>query len=396
MREQKMLKKYVKKAMGCAVVVPLVIGTASAADLKIGLLVTVSGSAAANGEQARDGFLLGVEKLGGKLGGVDTEIVIVDDEGKPDLAASKATELVTTGKVDIVVGPIFSSVFTAIAKPVTDAGAFIISPNAGPSIFAGKDCNPNIFVASYQNDQPHEVLGAYAQKLGYKRVFVLTANYQAGKDAIAGFKHSFRGDVLGEIYVPLGQLDFASELAQIALEQPDAVYTFMPGGMGVNLVKQFAQAGLSSIPFLSAFTVDEGTLPAQQDAALGMKVGTTWAPNFDLPASKEFVAAFEKKYNYIPATYAMQGYDVASIIDAAVRQAGGDVSDRDKLRAAIESAKFDSLRGNFRFGKNHYPIQDFYLAEAVKRADGKYQTSIVEKIFSEYEDNYASKCVMKK
>ncbi|MCE7026652.1 ABC transporter substrate-binding protein [Jiella avicenniae] len=367
----------------------------SGEKLKVGLMLTLSGPAAVLGEQARDGFMLAVEDMGGKLGGLDTEVMTVDDELKPDVAANKARELVERDDADFVVGPIFSNIFQAIAKPVTDGGAFVISPNAGTSNFAGAECNENLFVASYQNDQVHEVLGKYAQDEGYGRVFLMAPNYQAGKDALAGFKHSYEGEVVGELYTPLGQLDFSGELAQIAAMQPDAVYTFMPGGMGVNLVKQYRQAGLDTIPFLSAFTVDETTLPAQKDAAVGFFGGANWAPDMDNEKSKAFVAAYEKKYGSVPGTYAMQAYDAAQMIDAAVKSAGGKLGDKDAIRKGLEAADFTSLRGDFKIGPNHYPIQDFYLVKVAKRDDGKYQTEIEKKIFDDYADNYAKDCKMK-
>ena len=371
-------------------------GGAHAADgkLKIGLMFTLSGPAAVLGEQGRDGFLLAVDTMNKKLGGLDTELVVIDDEQKPDVAANKARELVESDKVDFVVGPIFSNILQAIAKPVTDSGAFLISPNAGTSNFAGADCNKNLFVSSYQNDQVHEVLGKVAQDKGYKRMFLLAPNYQAGKDSLAGFKHSYKGEVVGEIFTQLGQLDFSAELAQIAAAQPDAVFAFEPGGMGVNLVKQYRQAGLESIPFLSAFTVDETTLPGQKDAAVGFFGGANWAPDMDNAESKAFVAAYEAKYGKVPGTYAMQAYDAAQMIDAAVKSVDGKLDDTDGIRAGLKAADFKSLRGNFKIGNNHYPIQDFYLVKAAKRDDGKYQTEIVEKVFSDFQDNYASACKM--
>lgn len=360
--------------------------------IKIGLVYTLSGPSAVLGEQSRDAFLLAAEKLGNKFGGLDAEIIIVDDELKPDVAVNKVKELVEREKVDFVVGPIFSNVLNAIVKPVTTGGAFLVSTNAGTSNLAGPECNANLFVTSYQNDQMHEVLGKYAENQGFKRVFLLAPNYQAGKDALAGFKHSYKGEATNEIYTQLGQLDFSAELAQIAADQPDAVYAFMPGGMGVNLVKQYRQAGLENIPFLSAFTVDETTLPAQQDAALGFFGGANWAQNLDNPQSRAFVESFEAKYNAVPALYAIQAYDAALMIDAAVRSLDGKIDDKDKLREALKTVDFGSLRGKFRFGHNHYPIQDFYLVKAVKRADGKFATEIVEKIFEDYQDNYAAQC----
>ncbi|MHA6326381.1 ABC transporter substrate-binding protein [Roseivivax sp. CAU 1753] len=368
---------------------------ASASDdvLKIGLVYTLSGPAAALGEQAKNGFMLYAEQ-NQMLGGMKTEIIVVDDEQRPDLASDRARELVARDAVDFVVGPIFSNILIAIHRPVTESGTVLISTNAGTSNFAGAECHPNFFVTSYQNDQNHEVMGAYAQSQGYQNVFLMAPNYQAGKDSLAGFKNSYTGGVAGEVFTELGQLDFSSELAQIAAFQPDALFTFMPGGMGVNLVKQYNQAGLSRIPFLSAFTVDETTLPATQDAAVGLMGGANWAPDLDNAANQAFVSAYIEKYGAVPGTYAMQAYDAAQLIDSAVAELGGDLTDRAALRAAIAKADFDSPRGDFSFGVNQYPVQDFYLVEAVKRDDGFFGTSIREKIFDDYVDNYAADCTM--
>ena len=241
--------------------------------VKVGLVVTLSGPAAVLGGQVRDGFNLAVKTLGGKLGGLDAEVIVADDEQKPDIAVTKVKGLLDRDHVDFVVGPIFTNVLQAIYKPVTESSAFLISPNAGTSNFAGKACNANFFVTSYQNVQVHDVLGKYAQDKGYKSALLMAPNYQAGKDALAGFRRYFKGEVLDELYTPLGQLDFSAELAKIAAARPEAFFTFMPGGMGVNLVKQYRQAGLGDIPFLSAFTTDEATLPAQKDAAVGFLGG---------------------------------------------------------------------------------------------------------------------------
>ena len=387
-----------KTRAGAAIALAMMVGatTAQAQDkLKIGIIVTLSGPSAVLGGQVRDGFNLAVKSLGGKLGGIDTEVVVVDDELKPDVAVTKVKGLIERDGVNFVVGPIFSNVLQAIHKPVTDSNAFLISPNAGTSNFAGKQCHPNFFVTSYQNDQNHEVLGKYAQDKGLKRVFLMAPNYQAGKDSLAGFKRHFKGEVLEEAYTPLGQLDFSAELAKIASAKPDAFFTFMPGGMGVNLVKQYRQAGLGNIPFLSAFTTDESTLPAQKDDAVGFLAGSNWAPNTNTPENKAFVAAYEAAYNAVPGTYAMQAYDTALLIDSALRITGGKTDNRDALRKALEKADFKSLRGKFKFGTNHYPIQDFFLVRVAKRADGKYQTEIAEPVFKDFTDVYAAECAMK-
>ncbi len=362
--------------------------------LKIGVIVTLSGPAAALGQQVRDGFTLAIKDLGGKMAGRDVEVVTADDELKPDSAVSKVKGLLERDKVDFVVGPIFSNILQAIHKPVTDNKTFLISPNAGPSSYAGKNCSPFFYVTSYQNDQVHEILGKVAQDRGYKRVYVMVPNYQAGKDSAAGFKLDYKGEIVEESYVPLGTLDFQVELSKIASLKPDAVFTFMPGGMGVSLVKQFRQAGLADrIPVLSAFTVDESTLPAQQDAAVGMFGGADWAPDLDNPQSRKFVAAYEAAYNSVPGTYAMQGYDAAMLIDSAVKAVKGDLSNKEAVSAALKKADFTSLRGGFKFNVNGYPIQDFYLTKVAKRADGKFQTEIVQKVFENYGDRYAKDCV---
>src|SRR2546429_293198 len=368
-------------------------GTQAQEKLKIGIIATLSGPPAVLGQQLRNGFNLAVKTLDGKLGGREVEVIVVDDELKPDLAVTKVKALVGRDKVEFVVGPIFSNVLAAIMKPVTDGGAILISPNAGTSNFAGKECNANFFVTSYQNDQNHEVLGKYAQDKGIKKAFIMAPNYQAGKDSLAGFKRYFKGEVLDEVYVPLNQLDYSAELSRIAAAAPEAIFVFLPGGMGVNFVKQFRQAGLADkITFLSAFTVDESTLPAQQDAALGFFGGATWAPNLDNPQNKEFVAAYEKEYNAVPGSYAFQAYDAAVLIDSALKATGGKTDNKDALRAALMKADFKSLRGGFKFNTNHYPIQDFYLVKVAKRSDGKYQTEIVQKVFENYSDPHVKDC----
>ena len=361
--------------------------------IKIGVVVTLSGPAAVLGQQARDGFALAIKNLEGKMGGKDVEVTVVDDELKPDAAVTKVKGLLERDKVDFVVGPIFSNILLAIHKPIIDNKTFLISPNAGPSSYAGKECSPLFYVTSYQNDQVHEILGKVAQERGYKRVYLLVPNYQAGRDSVAGFKLDYKGEIVEESYVPLGTLDFQPELTKIASLKPDAVFTFMPGGMGVNLVKQYRQAGLAdTIPVLSAFTVDESTLPAQQDAALGMFGGADWAPNLDNPQNRKFVSSYEATYHSVPATYAMQAYDTAMLIDSAVKAVNGNLSNKDAVSAALRRADFTSLRGSFKFNTNGYPIQDFYLTKVAKRPDGKFQTEIVQKVFENYGDRYAKDC----
>jgi branched-chain amino acid transport system substrate-binding protein len=390
------MNRFTSILIGAAALAAMTSAAVAQEKLKIGVVATLSGPPAVLGQQLRNGFQLAVKNLGNKLGGREVEVIVADDELKPDVAVSKVKALVERDKVDFVVGPVFSNILQAIMKPATDGGAILISPNAGTSNFAGKECNPNFFVTSYQNDQVHEVLGKHAQDSGIKKVFLMAPNYQAGKDSLAGFKRYYEGEILDEVYVPLNQLDYSAELSRIAAAKPDAIFVFLPGGMGVNFVKQFRQAGLAdSIKFLSAFTVDESTLPAQQDAAIGFFGGANWAPNLDNEQNKKFVADYEKEYNAVPGSYAFQAYDAALLIDGALKQTKGDTSNREALRAALKKADFTSLRGDFKFANNNYPIQNFYLVKVAKRPDGKFQTEIVQKVFENYTDQHAKDCSMK-
>ena len=380
--------------LAAAAALAFAVGAATAQDkIRIGLIYTLSGPPSVLGQQSKNAFELAVKDLGGKMGGKDVELFVIDDTLKPDVAIQKVQELLEHDKVDIVVGPIFSNILQAIHKPVMDSGKILISTNAGASSFAGALCNPRFFVTSYQNDQIYAALGKVANDKGYKRVYAMVPNYQAGKDALAGFKSTYKGTIVEESLVPLNNLDFSSDMTKIGAAKPDALFTFMPGGLGIALIKQVNQAGLKGkFPIISAFTADEATLPALGEAADGIFGALTWAPTVDSPQNKKFVAAYEAAYNAIPASYAMQAYDAAMLIDSAVRAVKGNVSDSKALSAALKKADFKSLRGAFKFNVNGYPIEDFYLTKVVKRADGKYQTSIVEKVLANDADPYAKDC----
>jgi len=368
---------------------------AQAEALKIGFLTTLSGTMAVIGQHARDGFLLAVKQHGGRLGGLEAKVTVEDDALKPELALTKTRQFLERDKVDFVVGMIASNILQAVFPPVTKSGTFLIGVNAGTSMFAGEQCSPFFFSTSWENNQVPEAMGKYAQEKGYQRIVTLVPNFQGGRDATAGFKHHFKGKVLDEIYVPLGNLDFAAELVRIASLKPDAILVFMPGGMGVSLVRQFAQAGLAgSIPFLSAWTVDETTLPAARDTAVGLYGTSHWAPDLANEVNAAFVKAFEAEYGYVPSNFAAQAYDAALLIDSAVAAVGSNLSDKEALRKALSAARFASTRGDFRYNTNHFPIQDFYLVQAVRREDGKYATTVKQKIFDDYADRQAEKCRM--
>lgn len=388
--------KYHLRNTIAAMVLGSTLGSAAwAEDLKIGMVVTLSGPPAALGQQIVDGFQLALDQKDGMLGGQKVDLIVEDDELKPDVALLKATSLVERDEVDFVVGTVFSNMLQAIFKPIVQSETFLISPNAGPSTFAGRNCSPYFFATSYQNNQNAEISGMIANEEGFENVFTMVPNYQAGRDNIEGFKQTFEGTVTDEVFTPLGHQDFSAELARISTSDADAVFTFMPGGMGVRLVNQFANAGLSdNMKFMSVFTTDETTLPGQKDAAVGLLAAGSWAPDMQNDANQTFVTAFEAKYGYIPGSYAMQAYDTANLIDSAIAKTGGDLSDKDAVRAAIKEADFTSLRGDFSFNNNHYPVQDFHMLKVVKRDDGKFHTSFVRTVAEDYADSFSQDCKM--
>lgn len=358
------MKKSLKGlAFGLAAGAALCAGAVQAADLKIGMITTLSGGGSGLGIDVRDGFMLAL-KQSGETG---VEVLIEDDAQKPDIAKQIADKFIQRDKVDILTGIIWSNLAMAVVPAAVKQGVFYISPNAGPSALAGKACDPNYFNVAWQNDNLHEAMGGYVQDNGYKKPFILAPNYPAGKDALTGFKRFYTGAVAGEIYTKLGQTDYAAEIAQIREADPDSVFFFLPGGMGIAFVKQYAQSGLTVPLFGPAFSFDQGILGAVGDAALGVKNTSQWSKDLDNAANKAFVEAFQATYGRLPSLYASQGYDAANLILAAWKQAG--IADKDAFRKALEAADFASVRGSFKFDATHHPIQDIYVREVVKEGD---------------------------
>ncbi len=365
----------------------------AAEPTRIGMITTLSGGGSSLGIDVRDGFQLAIKD--GKLGGHPVSLIVEDDARKPDKAKEIADRMVERDKVDIMTGIIWSNLAIAVVPKVTKEGVFYISPNAGPSLLAGKGCNENYFNVAWQNDNLHEAVGQYVKDQGYKKVYILAPNYPAGKDALNGFKRFYQGALAGEVYTKLGQKDYAAEIAALRSAEPDAVFFFLPGGMGISFLKQYAQAGLrDSIPiFGPAFSFDQGILQAVGDAALGVINSSQWNKDLDNPANKEFVAAFQAAYGRLPSLYASQGYDAARLIGSALAAVDGDLSNQDGFRAALLAAKFESVRGSFRFGPNHHPIQDIYVRQVVKEGD-VYTNKILSKVFTDHADAYAGECRM--
>lgn len=383
----------IRSVSGALLIAALTWGGAASAQFKVGFMATLSGPAAALGQDMYDGFMLGLEHSGGKFGGVEVEVIREDDQLKPDLAVQTVNRFIERDQVDVVAGVTFSNVMMAIAKPLADSNTIFMGTNAGPAPLAGERCAPNFFFVSYQNDQQAEGVGKYATDKGFKNVYLMAPNYQAGKDAVGGFKRYYKGQVAGEVYTRVNQPDYSAEIAQLQAANPDAVYVFYPGGMGINFIKQFRQAGLlGKIPLMSVSSFDGSTLPALKETALGAISGSFWGADFDNAVNKKFVTAFEAKYGRIPSQYAAQSYDGAMLLNSAIKKIGGQYKDKNALMAALRAAEFDSVRGDFKFNKNGFPIHDMYVFEVAPDAKGRVSHKTLKKTLPAHPDSYVGQC----
>ncbi|MDJ0638393.1 MAG: ABC transporter substrate-binding protein [Paracoccaceae bacterium] len=370
-----------------AVATSALCATAAAAEVKIGMITTLSGGGAGLGIDVRDGFMLAMEQSGRD----DITVVIEDDQRKPDIAVQLSDKMIQSERVDIMTGIIWSNLAMAVVPAATAQGVFYLSPNAGPSALAGKGCHPNYFNVAWQNDNLHEAAGSYAKGAGYTNSFILAPNYPAGVDALTGYKRFYGGDLAGEVFTKLGQTDYAAEIAQIRASGADSVFFFLPGGMGISFLKQYADSGIDLPVVGPAFSFDQGILQAVGGAALGVVNTSQWNKDIDNPTNAAFVETFEAKYGRLPSLYASQGFDTANLILSALETA--DPSDADAFRDALRAANFDSTRGDFAFGPNHHPIQTIYAREVIQEGD-IFTNKIIGTALENHADAYAAECKM--
>ena len=374
------------KTLATAVAMTVATSVATYAEpVKVGMITTLSGGGAGLGIDVRDGFMLAVKQSGNK----DIDVIVEDDQRKPDIAVQLADKMIQSEKVDILTGIIWSNLAIAVVPSATAQGKFYLSPNAGPSLLAGKACHENYFNVSWQNDNLPEAAGAYANEIGYKNTFLMAPNYPAGKDMVSGYKRFYKGDVNSEVYTQLGQKDYAAEIAQIRASGADSVFFFLPGGMGIAFMKQYAASGVDVPLFGPAFSFDQGILQAVGDAALGIKNTSQWNKDIDNATNKAFVEGFQAEYGRLPSLYASQGYDTANLILSAMGKA--DVKDADAFRAALKEADFSSVRGKFSFSSNQHPVQDLYVREVVKEGD-VLTNKLVAKTMSDHSNAYTGDC----
>ena len=380
------------------VALALVLGSALAAhaeDIKVGIALDISGPFSALGAEARDGFDLAIDKLGGQLGGQPAEFLKTDFGGSPEQANQLVARYLQREKITFFTGPIGSNAALAVGPALFAAKVPYLSSNPGPSAYAGEKCSPWFF-AQYQNDTYDEAAGKVANEKGYRNVVLIAPNYPAGKDHLNGFKRLYSGAVKDEIYTRLGQTDYAAEIAQIRSAQPDAVFFFLPGGMGINFVKQFVGGGLKDIPLIApGFSADEDVIQAVGEPMLGVLNTAHWTHDLDIPANVEFVAAFRNKYDgRYPSVYAAMAYDSLMAMDAAVRDVAGKVEDREALLQALRKPSFKSVRGDFKYGVNNFPVQNYYLREVGKDAQGRLTNKLIGTTLEQHQDAYVGACKM--
>ncbi len=385
---------------GAAVLLALTLSSlpAQAADLlRIGFLTTLSGPGGALGADARDGFQLAVTHGGGKLGGLPVSVDVVDDQQNPQSGRQAVERFIKRDKVNVITGVVFSNVLLPVLPEILKDDTIYISTNTGPRDYAGDKCHPNFFAVAWQNEDIPAAMGKFATDKGYKRIALIAPNYPGGRESLEGFKRLYKGQLAEEIYTKLGQLDFAAELATIRIAKPDAVFFFLPGGMGVNFIKQFEGAGLNRQMALLApgFSADEDTIKAVGESMVGLFNASQWSADLDNAPNRRFVADFIKTHGRVPTLYAAQAYDAGLLIDSAVRKVGGRTDDAAAFRAALKAADFKSIRGSFRFNNNQYPIQNLYLREVYKDTTGKITNRLAGTLMTAHADPFAGQCPMK-
>ena len=367
------------------------------AQVKIGFIAPLSGPAGAIGQDQLDGFNLAMERLQGRFGGQVVSVYKEDDQLKPEVGVQAVRKLIEKDKVDALVGLGYTNVLMAMLPHITQSGLVAIATNSGPQALSGAGCKANLFSVTWQNDGPSEAMGAYVQSKGYSKVYLMAPNYQAGKEMLAGFKRNYKGKVADEIYAPLNQTDYSAEIAQLQATDKDALFVFLPGGMGINFIKQMKQSGLlDKLPVMSVFTVDGTTLPALRSQAEGVVAGAMWDASLESKYSREFEQAFQARYKRVASMYAAAGFDAANLLNAAITKLGGKVSDKTALAAAVKTvgAEFQSVRGPFRFNNNNMPVQDYHAFQVVK-AGSEVSMKQIATPLKAHQDPYSAQCLLK-
>ena len=386
------------KAVGAALALVVATAAAGAQELRIGYMVTLSGGAAIIGQHSANGFRLGLEHEGWKQDGdklaglIRTRVFFADDQLKVETALREVDRFIKQHKVHVVAGLQWSNILMATVPVITEAKIPALGTVAGASPLSGAQCNPYLAVSSWNNDQLPEAMGILLNNDGIKTVYALVPNYQAGKDAIIGLERTYKGRVIDRSLFKLGETDFQVEISKLRARKPEAVVFFGPGAMGISFFKQWAASGAGrETRVYSVFTVDEITLPAIGDAALGSFVTSFWDAGSAAPANLRFVKEYTARFGHAPSLFAVTGYDGARMIADAVRKLNGHVDDGLGFARMLRKATFESPRGTLKINVNGFPIQDFYKLEVVRGARGV-EIATRGVVLREHKDAYWEQC----
>ncbi len=373
------------------------VGVAQAATpppkLTVGLITTLSGGGAVLGEELKRGWDIGMQMVHNKIGGLDTNVIVADDQLRPDVAVGIANRMITEQKVDVVAGVVWSNILLAIYKPVLASGTVLLTSNAGPRQLAGSDCNKLFISTSWQSDQFGTATAILLNSDNIKSTYLMSPNYQAGRDILTAFSKDFKGKIAGTDLFKLGQTDFQAELSEISAQKPKSVVVFAPGSMGIAFMKQWHALGLSkTIPLYTINTIDATTLPAMGDAAEGSMYVSIYDARSKSPANQKFVAAFKDRFHTMPTQYEMQAYDAVMLLDKGIRAVHGNIADKAALVRAMRKVNLDSPRGQMTYNINNDPIQDWYKMGVVKGSDGTQQIVRLGLAVHDLKDAYYKEC----
>ncbi len=378
-----MRKRYLAVATAA-----LLAGTTAVAarEYKVGLLLPYSGVYAALGKEIQAGFELGLEHYAAELGEDTIRLLPEDTEVKPAVGLTKAKKLVLQDKVDVLAGLVSSGVLAAVRDFVDAAKVPLVVANAGNIHATGKQCSRYIIRVSFSNAQITRPMGRYMAERGLKTVVAMAPDYAAGRQDVEAMRGAFEaagGKVLKEIYTPFRKTkDFGPYLTEAQATGAEALFVFYAGGEAISFMKQYASFGLKDkLPLYAAgFLTSQLYRNAIGEAALGSINSLHYVTTLDNPENARFQQAFQQKYGRVASEFAVQGYDAARLIVAALAASKGD---KEKFVDAARTTTFASPRGPWRIDPaTNNIVQNIYVYQIVQGPDGR----LVEKVLKVYEN----------
>ena len=359
--------------IGTAITVGLGLSaSAGAEELRIGYLAPLTGGLAQTGIDMRDGFLLYLEQHGNKLGGMDVKLIIEDEQGKGDVAVTKAKKLVLQDKVHMLIGGVLASTGYALAPVSTELKTMYI-----PSIPAADDLTqrqlknfPYLIRTSWSSSQPNHPLGQWACDQGYKKIVTIAADYAFGYETVGGFQKAFEdcgGKIIQKIWPPLGAKDFGPFIPTIKADT-DAVFSLMVGPMPAQFIKQMRGAGFKKPIIGGGTSYDEFVLPFMGDEAIGDVSALHYSAALQTPENEAFVKAYRAKFGKVPSYYSENNYTTAMWLDEALKKTGGKWPGAEELIKIMVGIKLDKTpRGPVSFDDMRNPVQNIYIKKVEKK-----------------------------